>query len=262
MEKRALQDRLLAVGLAIAGMTIAMLVVYVGTGLLDGFDDWDLHRLGRRFRRYFPYALLLAAGLGLLLHSYYSALIRATPAPWTMLITIPRAFIHFASLGFVLLFALMALLASECYKWIVRKLRGANDPKDLAEDRVFHNPILLTGIAVPLWFILFPISTMQDGVAGEKDDDAGEKDDDLERAEDVSRSPRRPGINNMKHRMLLLLPWLVASALLWVGGESEATWNRVDPYWLTVFASFWFADYLVVAFRVLAMLPGRRGAAP
>ncbi len=256
MEKRVLQDRLLAVGLAMAGMTIAMLVVYVGTGLHDGFDDWDLHRLGRRFRRYFPYALLLAAGLGLLLHSYYSSVIRATPAPWTLLISIPRTFIHFAFIGFVVLFAFMALLARQCYKWIVRKLRCANDPKDLATDRAFHDPILHTGIAMPMWFMLFPITTMsRDGAAWEMDDDS-------ELAEDVSRSLRMPGLNTMKHRMLSLLPWLVASALLWVGAESEETGNRVDPYWLTVFASFCFADYLLVAFRVVAMLRVRRGAAP
>lgn len=255
MEQRLRRDQLLAAGLATVGMVVAMLAVYVGTGLHDGFDDWDLHRLGRRFRRYFPYALLLAAAMGLLLHSYYSAVLRSTPAPWTLLISIPRAFIHFALFGSVALFAFVALFAWRGFDAVGRKLGAAKGAEHPSPGKPFDERIIQTGIALPLWFMLFPITVMTKG------DAAWDVEEGSKLAEDINRSLRKPGLKTLKHRMIGLLPWLVACVFVWVGAESEDTGNRVDPYWLTAFASIWFADYLLVAFRVVPVLRARQDEA-
>ena len=250
MDRNLFRDRLLAVGLGAAGMVIAMLAVYVGTGLHDGFGDWELHRLGRRLRRYLPYALLLAAGMGLMLHAYYTALIRATPAGWTMLISIPRAFIHFALFGLVALLAFAMVFACRGLAWLGRLLRLLRDPggKRWAG---WSKRIIRSGISLPLWFILFPMGAFGAAVSV-----------DSRLVEEISEGVREPGLGNLRRRMLALLPWVIACVFIWVGAESEDSGDRVDPYWLTAVASIWFADYLMVAYRVVPALRARRDAAP
>lgn len=251
MDRSLLRDRLLSVGLAAAGMLLAMLAVYLGTGLHDGFGDWELHRIGRRFRRYFPYALLLAAGIGLVLHVYYEHAVRATPAPWTLLISVPRAFVHFALFGMVALLAFMGLFAWRGLAWLARKLRVVQQQEGLSSGEISER-IVRSGITLPLWFMLFPMAALS----------GAEFSGDSKLGEEIAEGMRQPRLKHLKRRMLTLLPWLIACVFLWVGAESEDTGNRVDPYWLTAVASFWFADYLIVALRVVPALRARQEASP
>jgi len=235
VQRSAARDYALAAALVAAGTGLAMLCVYVGTGLLDGFGDRDLSRLGSRLRRYAPIALAGALVAGVLLHGYHARLL-ARPAPaWTVLVSIPRAFAHFpafgmlALLGFVLAFVWGPLL------WIAALLRLRPRGVPVGEAPSLQ-ALLVTGVGVPIWFLTFPFDAA--GAAGESD------------------FPK-PSPVLLQGQMLWLLPWLLAAVALLSGAESGDTGERVAPGWLALAASYWIGDYLVVALQTAPALRAR-----
>jgi len=213
--------------LGIAGAFLAMLAVYVGTGLYDGFLDWDLHHLGRRFRRALPWALPLAAVAGVLLRVYYARLLRPGVSGVAMLWTIVRAFIHFPFFGMLALLAVVWGFILAGWNFVmIRWGRGAGVTAADSES------IFLHWLGPPLWIILLPFIAAKLPMEG-----------DLELPQTISR-----------RRLLRWLPAALALVFLYTGGVSEETGERVDPNWLAAFASFWLADYLMVTLRVAPIL--------
>jgi hypothetical protein len=218
--------------LGIAGLVLAMLAVYVGTGLHDGFGDWDLHRLGRRLRRALVWALPLAGVGGWLLHGYYQRLLQGRMSGWVLTGSVLRAFVHFPLFGALALFAMMwsfVLAGGRLLARLWRRREAA--PED-------PEPALQRWIGPPVWFIMLPFIMLKVQVEG-----------DLELPETVSR-----------RRLLRWLPALIAMIFLYTDAVSEDTGERIDPYWLTLAASVWLIDYLIVAFQVAPELRARRRA--
>jgi len=216
-----------------AGTALALLGVYAGLGLHDGFGDWDLHRVGRRFLRYLPWVLALSALGGALLRSYYERLLAGKPSGLGVLGTIVRAFAHFPLYGGVALFSIMFGFAALGLRSLRHRLLGGETPGTSDE--------ALTGwLGPPIWFIIMPFDLM--GVEGEGDVDLPET---------VST-----------RRMLRWLPAVLAMLMLWTGATSEDSGERVDPYWLAAFASFWLSDYLAVAWLVSPVMIARRKNRP
>lgn len=214
---------------AAAGTALALLGVYAGLGLHDGFGDWDLHRVGRRFLRYLPFVLALSALGGALLRAYYERLLAGKPSGLGVLGTIVRAFAHFPLYGGVALFSIMFGFAALGLRSLRHRFLGGEPPGTSDE-------ALTRWLGPPIWFIIMPFNLM--GVEGEGDVDLPER---------VST-----------RRMLRWLPAVLAMLMLWTGATSEDSGDRVDPYWLAAFASFWLSDYLAVAWLVSPVMIARR----
>lgn len=225
--------------LGVAGLLLAMLAVYVGTGLHDGFGDWDLHRLGRRLRRALIWALPLAVLGGLLLHAYYERLLQGGVSGWVSLGSVLRAFAHFPLFGALALFAMMwsfVLVGWELLARLWRRRQPApagrrRDPAPAGADGV-----LQSWIGPPVWFIVLPFIMLKLPMEG-----------DIELPQTVSQ-----------RRLLRWLLALLALIFLYTDAVSEDSGERIDPYWLTLAASFWLIDYLIVAFQVSPELRARR----
>lgn len=217
-------------GIAVAGVVLAMLAVYAGTALLDGFGDWDLHRLGRRFRRSLRWVLPLAVLAGIALYAYYRRLLQPGVSGLVMLISVVRAFVHFPLYGGLALFAIgWGFAESFGRRLLIRWGHDARPPAD-AESILEH------WLGPPVWFIFLPFMAMKLPLQG-----------DLEIPQTISR-----------RRLLRWLPGTLALILFYTGGVSEDTGERVDPYWLVAFASVWLGDYLMVALRIAPVLRARR----
>lgn len=216
------------VGLAIAGTLLAMLCIYAGTGLLDGFRDWDLHRIGRRLRGALPWALPLAGLGGLLLHAYYRRLLAPGTSGWVVLLAIPRAFAHFMLFGALALVATLLGFALAFGRALLRRWQRL--PCAEAEES-----LPLRWLGVPVWFVVLPFVAMKLPLKG-----------DMELPATISR-----------RRLLRWLPAVLAMTLLWVGAEGEDSGKRVDPYAMAALASFWLADYLIVMQRIAPILRAR-----
>lgn len=224
------REPIAAGALGVAGLLLAMLAVYVGTGLHDGFGDWDLHRLGRRLRRALIWALPLAGVGGLLLHTYYERLLRGAASGWVILGSVLRAFAHFPFFGALALFAMMWSFIVAGWRLLARLWRRGDPALDDPD------PELQRWIGPPVWFIMLPFSMLKVPMEG-----------DLELPQTVSR-----------RRLLRWLPALIAMIFLYTDAVSEDTGERIDPYWLTLAASVWLIDYLIVAFQVAPELRARR----
>jgi hypothetical protein len=225
--------------LAIAGVLLAMLAVYLGTGLEDGFRDWDLHRLGRRFRRALLWAVPLAAVAGILLRAYYERMLQQSLSGVGMLWSIVRAFVHFPLYGMLALLAVAWGIALALWYWLM--LRWRRDASAAAEDAgPVTGSIISRWLGPPVWFISLPFIAMKLPM-----------EDEMELPQTISR-----------RRLLRWLPAVLASLLLFTGAVSEDTGERVNPYWLVAFASYWLADYLMVALRVAPILSARRKLLP
>lgn len=220
---------------AAAGMALAMLGVYAGLGLHDGFGDWDLHRVGRRFLRYLPWLLGLSVLGGALLRAYYERLLAGKPAASAVLWTVVRAFAHFPLYGGVALMSVTAGFAGLGLRSLRHRFLGGGPPG--TADAVVED-----WIGPPIWFIIMPFNLM--GVESESDSD-------VELPETVST-----------RRMLRWLPAVLAMLMVWTGAVSGETGERVDPYWLAAFASFWLGDYLAVAWLVSPVMIARRKNRP
>jgi len=212
------------------GLVLAMLAIYVGTGLHDGFGDWDLHRLGRRLRRALIWALPLAVLGGLLLHAYYERLLQGGVSGWVGLGSVLRAFAHFPLFGALALFAMMWCFILAGWRLLARLWRR----REPAPEGVDGS--LQSWIGPPVWFIVLPFIMLKVPMEG-----------DIELPRTVSR-----------RRLLHWLPALFALIFMYTDAVSEETGDRIDPYWLTLAASFWLIDYLIVAFQVAPELRARR----
>lgn len=214
-----------------AGTALALLGVYAGLGLHDGFGDWDLHRVGRRFLRSLPWVLALSAVGGALLRGFYARLLTGKPSGLGVLGTIVRAFAHFPLYGGVALFSIMFGFAALGLRAVRHRFLGGEPPGTSDET-------LASWLGTPIWFIIMPFNLM--GVQAESDSD-------VELPETIST-----------RRMLRWLPAVLAMLMLWTGATSEDSGERVDPYWLAAFASFWLSDYLAVAWLVAPVMIARR----
>lgn len=211
-----------------------MLSVYVGTGLHDGFGDWDLHRIGRRFRRALAWALPLAAIAGVLQHAYYARMLQPTAPGIGILWSIVRSFVHFPLFGTLALLAIMWGFALAAWQWVMVRL--GREVAAAAEDA---ESIVARWIGPPLWFIILPLIVAKMPVES-----------DIELPQAISR-----------RRLLRWLPAVFALLFFSTDAVSEDTGERIDPYWLAAFTSFWLADYLMVALRVAPILRARRVSA-
>lgn len=221
--------------LAVAGTVLAMLSVYVGTGLHDGFGDWDLHRIGRRFRRAMLWAFPLAAVAGLLLRAYYARMLQQSMSGMGVLWSIVRLFAHFPLYGMLALFAFAWGFALACWRRVM--IRWGRGAPAAAED---YESIILRWLGPPLWFMLLPFIATKMPMKG-----------DMELPKTISR-----------RRLLRWLPAVLAVLFFFTDAVSEESGERIDPYWLTAAASLWLADYLMVALRVAPVLRARREPSP
>lgn len=215
----------------LAGAALAMLGVYAGLGLHDGFGDWDLHRVGRKFLRVLPWIVCLSALGGALLHRFYARALSGKPSFRVIAWTVVRAFTHFPLFGGVALFAAMLGLADLGLRAARHRFFGGGPPGT-------SDDALSRWLGPPIWFIIMPFNLM--GIDAESDSD-------VELPDTVST-----------RRLLRWLPAVFAMLLIWTGAVSEETGERVDPYWLSAFASYWLGDYLAVAWLVSPVMIARR----
>jgi hypothetical protein len=213
---------------ALAGAALAMLCIYIGLGFHDGFGDWDLHRVGRKFRRVLPWVLGLSLPFGALLRGFYAHLLSGKPTGPAILWSVVRAFVHFPLYGAVALISVMAGFAVLGLSALRFRLRGGAPPQ-AADDAV------ASWIAPPTWFIVLPFNLL--GLPNEGD---------VELPETVST-----------RRLLRWLPAALAMLMLWTGAVSEDSGERIDPYWLAAAACYWLGDYLAVAWLVSPIMIAR-----
>jgi hypothetical protein len=218
---------------AAAGAALAMLCVYAGLCVHDGFGDWDAHRVGRRFLRALPWVVCLSAAAGALLRGFYAHLLDRKPTGLAILWSVVRAFAHFPLYGAVALVSVMLGFAVRAVGDARFRLRGGEAPASVDET-------VAAWIGPPIWFIILPFNLL--GLPGEGD---------VELPETVST-----------RRLLRWLPAILAMLMLWAGAVEENSGERVDPYWLTAFACWWLADYLAVAWLVSPVMIARRKIRP
>lgn len=224
MSERQVEAKVSA-ALGAGGLLLAMVAVYAGTGLQDGFGDWDLHRLGRRFLRWLPALLPLAAGAGVLIGRYHETLLKPSPPSSAMLLGVVRAFVLFPCYGFVALFAFIgALLVTGIEKLVGRTFRGEAS-----------GPRLDSWLGLPIWFLALPF--VASGVPSEGD---------LTLPKAVA--PRR---------LWSWLPFVLAIVLLLTRMVSEESGERVDPCWVMAGAAYWLAEYLIVTVQIAPILKER-----
>lgn len=213
---------LLCAGLAMAGLLLALLAVWLGTGWLDGLDYRGTDKLARRFLRSLPWALPLAALAGVVLCAYFRSALAERHTGWVGLVGVVRAFALFPLLGFAILgavlFAFLAAVPLGLYRRFVH--HAAADE----EDESLMNRLMV----VPLWVMTLPFTLLK-----------AESQGDIEIPARVSQV-----------RLLNWLPMLFLLLLVGPGFESESTGERIDPNWLAVIAAYWLADWLIVALYV------------
>jgi hypothetical protein len=215
-----------------AGLLLAMLATWLGTGWLDGFDYRGTDKLGRRFLRALPWALPLAAVAGLLLYAYFRAAIDERHKGWVLLLAIIRAFALFPLLGFAMLFGVIFSFVVAIPFGIFRKLRRREQGAEEGDN------LLQRALVVPLWIMTLPFTLLK-----------LESEGDIDIPARISRS-----------RLINWLPLFFLMLLAGPGFESEETGNPVDPNWLTVLAAYWLADLLIVTGYVAPTLDARARA--
>lgn len=234
-----LRDGARCAGLAMAGLLLAMAAVLVGTGWLDGFHDWGLHRIGRRLVRSLPWALPVGALAGVAIHGYFRAAIggegqgeaKGGLKALLVLLAVARAFALFPLLGFAILLAVIAGIVVAVPLAAIRQLSGKTllDGSDSLSTRL---------MIVPLWAMTLPFTLLR-----------------MESEGDIEIPARVAA-----RRLLAWLPFVLLLVVVWAGAESEATGERVDPYWLSGVSAYWLADYLIVAGWVAPTLAERARA--
>lgn len=215
--------------LGAAGVLLAYAAIYAGTGVHDGFGDWDLHRTGRRLRRLSFWLVPAAAVAAPFLRDSYHRMLEGRPRGWDILHAAARLFLHFGLWGMSVLLALTFRLCLFGLKRLAARLRLYGGEA---------KPFSPSWFAVPIWFIAFPFPLLGAPIT---DEDGGE----VELPTPDRLSARR---------LLRWLPWLLAGMWFWTGAVSEDTGERVDPRWLFAAASYWFADFLIVARQVVPEL--------
>lgn len=218
--------------LTVAAALLAMLAVYVGTGLHDGFGDWGLHRIGRRFRRALLWALPLAAVFGLFLYAYYRRLLRPGASGWLMLFAIVRAFGHFPLFGALVLLAMVWTFGEVVLRNLLAR-RAGRAAAGSASENLFERRL-----GPPLWFMCLPFIAMKLPIES-----------DIEIPETVSQ-----------RRLLRWLPGALLLLMFLTDATDEDSGERIDPYLLATLASFWLGDFLVVLLRVVPAMRGRQAS--
>lgn len=223
------RELLTSAALGAAGVLLAFAALYAGTGVHDGFGDWDLHRTARRLRRMLIWLIPAAAVAGPVLRDSYHRFVERRPGPWDYLHAVARLLAHLMLWVMSILLAGVLRLMLLPLKWLARRLglyAGA------------LNPFPSSWFATPVWFFAFPFAVE----GGTIPNDEGEPVEIL--------SPDRLSTR----RILLWLPWLMTGIWFWTGAVDEDSGERIDPRWLFAAASYWFADFLIVARQVVPEL--------
>lgn len=212
------------------GVLLAAATIYLATGWMDGFGDPGVWALKRRLLRRLPWVLaagaLVGAGMGRFHEAWIHRQGQDRPPGKLFLVAVPRVFLHFPLYGFLLLIQLLGWLGFQFLVGLGRWFRpGPVGP--IAKTWAFGN-------ATALWFMLGPL--------GPHEDDEGNR---LE-----FQSPTLYGA-----RMARLFPFVLLAIWIWVGGTNEDTGDRVDPFLLSLAASYWIGDFLVLGWK---LWPGRR----
>lgn len=218
--------------LAVAGLLLALLAVWIGSGLLDGFDYRGTNRLGRRFLRHLPWMLPLAAICGVLIGSYFRWAIEQRRKGLVLTFAVVRIFALFPLLGFAMLGALMFAFLAAIPLGIYRRLLSGKPAE--GDREVLMNRVIVT----PLWVMTLPFTLLKVESQGDVPIPAW-----------VAPS-----------RLLDWLPVLFIMLFAGPGFESEATGERVDPNWLAALAAYWLADWLIVTGYVSPLVAERTAA--
>jgi len=222
-EQRTLRATVTCALCVCAGLLLAMASIYLGTGRLDGFKDWDLHRLGDRFVRSLIWSLPTAAVAGIVLYEYYRLALAERCKGLLGLIGVVRVFVLFPLFGFLLLLGFIFTLTLGLLSLLGKKLLGTPTIPDNTFERI-------SGPA--LWFLILPFTLLK-----------MESEGDMKIPFHVSRQ-----------RLLRWLPALLILLAFGCGAESESSGERISPHLLTALASYWLGDYLIAAFYVSPML--------
>lgn len=225
-----LRATLLCAALAMAGLLLAMVAVWAGTGWLDGFNTRGISKLEGRFIRVLPWALPLAAAAGVVLYTYFRWAIEERHKGWVLLFAVIRAFALFPLLGFAMLFGVLFVFAAAIPLAIYRKF-FPGQTQDEGDDNGSDN-LLQRALVVPLWIITLPFTLLK--VESEGDIDIPAR---------ISRA-----------RLLNWLPVFFLMLLFGPGFESEEPGDRINPNWLVAIATYWLADLFIVTGHVAPTL--------
>jgi hypothetical protein len=129
-----------------------------------------------------------------------------------------RAFIHFPFYGFIVLIQFMGIflggLGQSLWGWL-RKARKPSEPAMGFSD------------STALWMMLGPLEGMKD--------------------DEGSRLSFNRITADLPIRALRLFPILLLALWIWTGAEGEDSGERVDPFWLSLAATWWLGDFFLVA---------------
>lgn len=233
VRRTPLQEAVLCASLGVAGLLLAMLVIWLGVGVLDGFLGREQSHVQARLLRYLPLTVILSAFGGVMLYSYFEAALAKRARTGVVLVGVVRAFALFPFLGFGLLFAFMAGMVEAPLRWAGHRLRGRRATGDDARASVAGR--LLVAM---LWVLVLPFSLL--GIESEGDVEIP--------------------LDSVPWGVHAVLPLVMVLMLLAPGFESEATGERVDVLWLLGFATLCIADGAVVLGMVVPRLDLRERA--
>ena len=225
-------SRWVAIGLSCAALPVAYVLIQLGLGLVDGFDDWGLHRESRRLVRYAPAYLAYAVVLGLVLHALYSRMLSSPkPAPGVVFFGIARAFVLFPVVGLVAMGLLLwaGLLTSLAFvsRWVPPLKAWLPDDARTTFQRV------ATSLETPFYFCLLMLPL---GQANQTDD------------ESTIKLPE--SAVGLTRRLVRLGPAFALAIMLLATAESEDTGDRLPPAQFAVPVIYWVAEWAIVAFQV------------
>lgn len=203
----------------ILGLLAAQAVIYASTWWRDGALDPGVWALKRQALRALPATLPGAALVGVLLQeAHRAALASKVPGGWPILVALPRLFLHFPCYGFILLVQFIGQLGlGMLLGWLGRRRRAASGqaPPEVAFERSFV-----------LWMLLGPMARLKDAEG---------------RAIDFPVGPGEVFLCCLK-----LLPWVLGVVWVWTGAVGEESGERVDPFLLSLAATVWVGDLLLL----------------
>jgi hypothetical protein len=228
--RTAAVEALAAAAIGVAGAVLSVVLVDVSLGLLDGFPARPWRRIGHRLEDALPWLPLAALG-GLVLHFWYRRLLAGKGGPLASLALFVRPFAHFLLVGMAILFALLVTAVAAIATSLFDRLRGSGQRAESHAGKVATK--LIGRYVLPWLWVLMPVPGDRAGGGSDWTDVPSQR------------------------RMLQALPLLALVFLLVPGMESEATDERIDKLTAVLAGSFWFADYLLVAFLVVPRLHER-----
>lgn len=222
-----------------AGALLAAALLALAYALFDGPAQAQV--VGKTLLRQAWWRLPAALAMGALLHAYWRSLlhlqtVKATGAAAAVVLwSVARAFALFALFGMIALFGWLFGMAWLALLWCGRIVLRRPAPAEPPGVNVVQR-----WLGIPVWFVMLPFQFLP-----------LEKEGDLTLPVTLSRAA--------------LLRWLPAVALalmFWTRFSSEDSGEPVDPRWLSLAATFWLGEFLIVALRVTPILRARRGLAP